>query len=181
MQSAEPLKPPSNRLLYSLIAIVAGMLMLVSASVPIYDLFCRVTGYGGTTAEGTIADVVPVNYPLNISFNADVDRNLPWSFAPIEQQIDTQLGVQHLTAYTATNNSNKPIIGTATYNVTPHAAGQYFYKIQCFCFEEQLLKPNETMHMPVSFMIDPAFKDDPSLENVHHITLSYSFFPIPGQ
>ncbi len=174
-------QPASNRnLVMSLLAIVAGMGMLVYASVPLYNLFCRVTGYGGTTAVAASMDeVTEIDYPITVRFNADTDPNLPWEFKPLETKVTVNLGEERLTAYEAQNRSDKPVIGTAIYNVTPHAAGPYFSKIECFCFEDQLLKPGERMHMPVSFFIDPAFLKDEALQGVKHVTLSYTFFAKP--
>lgn len=167
--------------------LVAGMSMLVYSSTDLYNLFCRVTGYGGTTVDdpavvrAKLAEMQFVEHPITVRFNADTDKNLPWDFHALENTITVNLGEERLTAYEAKNTSDKAVVGTAVYNVTPHAAGPYFNKIECFCFEDQILQPGETMHMPVSFFIDPAFLEDDALQGVKHITLSYNFFKKPDQ
>lgn len=184
---AKPATGKTRNLVLSLLMIVAGMSMLVYSSVPLYNLFCRVTGYGGTTVDdpeivrAKLAEMQLVEYPITVRFNADTDKNLPWRFEALETKITVNLGEERLTAYEAENLSDSPIIGTASYNVTPHAAGPYFNKIECFCFEDQQLTPGEVMNMPVSFFIDPAFLEDDALKGVKHITLSYNFFKKPDQ
>ena len=161
----------------ALVAIVLGMLMLSYASVPLYRLFCQATGFGGTTRR------VAANFSsgvsaqtMNVSFNADTDPALPWKFTPVEKTVTVHLGENRLVAFKVINQSGAATRGTATYNVTPNLAGKYFNKIQCFCFTEQRLKPNEEVTMPVSFFIDPAILDDPELKGLKNITLSYTFF-----
>ena len=169
--------PQKNRsLAFNLAALALGMAMLAYASVPLYRLFCQVTGYGGTTQKGEYAATKVLDQPITIRFNADIAPNLPWKFAPGEPQRTLKIGAQGLTYYVAENNSDEPVTGRAIYNVVPHEAGQYFVKIACFCFDEQTLQPHEKVNMPVSFYIDPAIADDPDLQNVHTITLSYTFF-----
>ena len=167
----------SNRsLAISMAAIVAGMVMLSFAAVPLYRIFCQVTGFGGTTQ---IAEYVPdkvLDRVITITFNADVDPNLPWKFKPQQLTTDVHVGDTMLAAYKAENQSDKVTRGTATYNVTPFEAGPYFHKIQCFCFEEQTLQPGAVVNMPISFFIDPEIDNDPYLKDVKHITLSYTFF-----
>ena len=158
-----------------LLGVVAGMLMLAYASVPLYRLFCKVTGFGGTTRE---ASQLPGNISertITVRFNADTDPALPWKFtapAPIKLRI----GENRLVAFHVTNESSVATKGTATYNVTPFDAGPYFGKIQCFCFQQQQLAPGQSVDMPVSFFIDPAILDDPALKDLSNITLSYTFF-----
>jgi len=162
----------------SLAAIALGMLMLAFAAVPLYRLFCQVTGFGGTTMRASSSyngELVP-GVTLNINFNADTDPSLPWRFTPIEKTVAVHPGENRLVAYRVKNMASTETRGTATYNVTPNLAGQYFNKIQCFCFEEQRLKPGEEVTMPVSFFIDPAILDDPDLKGLTNITLSYTFF-----
>ncbi|PZP87296.1 MAG: cytochrome c oxidase assembly protein [Azospirillum brasilense] len=159
-----------------LVAIVLGMLMLSYAAVPFYNLFCRVTGFGGTTQRAEQAPATIADRRITVRFNADTDPALPWKFTPLEREISIRVGENRLVAFRASNESSKPTRGTATYNVTPHLAGKYFDKIQCFCFEEQRLNPGQTVNMPVSFFIDPAILDDPELKNLTNITLSYTFF-----
>ncbi|MCI5049395.1 MAG: cytochrome c oxidase assembly protein [Rickettsiales bacterium] len=160
----------------SLVMIVAGMAMLSYAAVPLYDLFCKVTGFGGTTqASAALPDHV-IDREFVISFNTDIDQNLPWKFKALQQSIRVKGGENVLVAFEAENLLDTPTKGTATYNVTPFEAGAYFNKMQCFCFEEQTLPPKTVVNMPVSFFIDPEIADDPQLEGVKHITLSYTFF-----
>lgn len=154
------------------------MTMLTFAAVPIYNLFCKVTGYGGTTKYTSIASTRVGSKIMKIRFDANVASNLPWSFKAEQNEAIIKVGENNLVFYSAENKTDKAIIGTAIYNVTPHKAGAYFNKIQCFCFEEQLLKPNQKMIMPVSFFIDPAIEDDKNLQDVDTITLSYTFYPI---
>lgn len=158
--------------------IVAGMLALAYASVPLYRLFCETTGYGGTTREAKAAPAHPGTQQFAIRFNADIDPALPWQFKPAQLELTTHIGQQTLTHFTAENTSNERITGHATYNVIPFAAGPYFSKIECFCFKEQTLEPGQKVTMPVLFFIDPAIANDPDVKNVKTITLSYTFFPV---
>lgn len=161
----------------SLVAIAVGMLMLAYASVPLYRLFCQVTGFGGTTQRASgdfTGDVRPET--MRVRFNADTDPNLPWRFMPLENEVTVHIGENRLVAFKVRNESGNETRGTATYNVTPNLAGKYFNKIQCFCFEEQRLHPGEEVTMPVSFFLDPAILDDPDLKGLTNITLSYTFF-----
>jgi len=161
------------------LALALAMLGLAYASVPLYDLFCRVMGYGGTTQVALHAPgAVGGNKRIHIRFNADTNADLPWAFAPGETAIDVRVGEQNLTHYVAENKSDKPVTGTAIYNVVPHGAGMYFMKIACFCFEEQTLSAKQKVDMPVSFFVDPKILDDPEMKDVDTITLSYTFFPV---
>jgi cytochrome c oxidase assembly protein subunit 11 len=164
-----------------LTGVIAGMLGLTAAAVPLYDLFCRVTGYGGTTQ---VAEDVPDalgSQTITVRFNADVDPALPWAFTPEQRQVTVTLGEQSLAFYHARNRSSHPIVGQAVYNVTPFKAGPYFGKIACFCFDEQVLQPGEEVDMPVSFYVDPAILSDPDTQDVHTITLSYTFFILEAE
>lgn len=161
---------------FSLAAIVVGMVMLAYASVPLYRIFCQVTGFGGTTARGERVIAGVSERAITVRFNADTAPGLPWDFRTPEASMRVQLGASNLAAFTAENTSETPILGMATYNVTPHAMGRYFTKIQCFCFEQQRLNPHERVNMPVSFIIDPAMLDDPETRNLQEVTLSYTFF-----
>lgn len=156
------------------IAVMAG---LTAASVPLYALFCRVTGYGGTPR---IADdgapVKAMEQTVTVLFNADVDPALPWKFRPAQRSMTVRVGEQALAFYEAVNRSEHPVVGRAAYNVTPFKIGGYFSKIHCFCFDEQTLQPGERVDMPVSFFVDPAMVDDPNTSEVSQITLSYTFF-----
>jgi cytochrome c oxidase assembly protein subunit 11 len=160
----------------ALSGIIVGMLALTAAAVPLYRLFCQVTGYGGTTQRAEAAPGGQLDRTIRVRFNADVAPDLPWSFAPEQHQIEVRIGEQNLAFYRARNRSEHPIVGQATYNVTPFKAGPYFSKIACFCFEEQILQPGEEVDMPVSFYVDPAILSDPNTRDVHTITLSYTFF-----
>jgi cytochrome c oxidase assembly protein subunit 11 len=159
-----------------LTSVIAGMLGLTAAAVPLYRLFCQVTGYGGTTQRAEAAPERQLERTVTVRFNADIDPDLPWSFAPEQRQMEVRLGEQSLAFYAATNRSEHPIVGQATYNITPFKAAPYFSKIACFCFDEQTLQPGEAVDMPVSFYVDPAIASDPDTRDVHTITLSYTFF-----
>ena len=158
-----------------------GMGGVAFASVPLYKLFCQVTGFAGTTAraaEGTEAPGAVQGRIVNVRFDANTSPALPWKFKP-EHPVDRiAVGARDLTFFTAKNTSNVPLTGTATFNVTPVQAGQYFTKIQCFCFTEQTLAPGEEMRMPVVFYVDPKTIDDPATKDISEITLSYTFFPV---
>jgi cytochrome c oxidase assembly protein subunit 11 len=162
----------------ALAGVIVAMVGLTAAAVPLYRLFCQVTGYGGTTQRAAAAPEQQVEQTIEVRFNADVAHGLPWSFAPVERAITLRLGEQHLAFYRAHNGGDQPIAGTATFNVTPFKAGAYFTKIACFCFEQQVLQAGATVDMPVSFYVDPAILDDPATRDIGAITLSYTFFPL---
>lgn len=167
----------NGRLAFGLVGIVVAMAGLSYASVPLYELFCRVTGYGGTTQ---VAESLPETIServITVRFNSDVSPDLPWAFQPVEREVRVQVGESGLAFYRATNQAAWPTAGTATFNVTPLKAGQYFNKVQCFCFTEQRLEPGQSMDMAVSFFVDPAIEEDRNLDEVKTITLSYTFFP----
>ena len=152
------------------------MTTLVAFSVPIYNLFCKVTGYGGTTSYSSEASLNIIDRDIKIQFNADVNDSLNWSFDAPQNKEQFKVGENIRVEYLATNNSSKENIGTATFNVLPEKVGPYFIKTQCFCFEKQTLQPKETAKMPVVFYIDPSISEDPTMENIDTITLSYTFF-----
>jgi cytochrome c oxidase assembly protein subunit 11 len=162
---------------YLATGVIAGMLGLTAAAVPLYELFCRVTGYGGTTQRADRAPERVAEQTIKIRFNADVARGLPWTFVPAVREVEVHIGEQSLAFYRAHNRSSRPITGTATFNVSPDKAGIYFSKIACFCFTEQVLAPDESVDMPVSFFVDPAILEDPDVRDLRSITLSYTFFP----
>ncbi len=162
----------------SLLMIVVGMVMLSYASVPLYRIFCNVTGFGGTTTTSIEPSKVMTDRDITVRFDATVFQGLPWKFEAEQKLIKGKVGENELVFFRATNLSDKPTTGTATYNVTPHKVGEYFAKIQCFCFEEQTLQPGETVEMPVSFYIDPELLNDDDAQEVTTITLSYTFFPV---
>jgi cytochrome c oxidase assembly protein subunit 11 len=167
----------NRRLGLALISIVVAMVGAAYASVPLYQLFCRVTGFGGTTQVAETAPTAVGERVFHIRFNADVDPKLPWAFQPVEREVTVKVGESSLAFFRARNLSAHATAGTATFNVTPLKAGQYFNKVQCFCFTEQRLEPGASMDMPVSFFVDPAIVEDPNLDEVKTITLSYTFFP----
>lgn len=154
----------------------AGMVGASYAAVPLYEIFCQVTGYGGTTQTAEVAPDKILDRKMTIRFNADVDRKLPWKFAAVQDRVEVRVGENALAFYHARNTSDRAVVGTATFNVTPLKAGQYFNKIECFCFTEQRLEAGGEVDMPVSFFVDPAIADDPNLNDVTEITLSYTFF-----
>ncbi len=157
--------------------VILAMLGLTAASVPLYDLYCRVSGYGGTPrTDGNAASVQPQTERVTVMFNADVDHNLPWGFHPDQRSVDVAVGEQTLAFYTAVNHADYPVVGRAVYNVTPFKIGSYFSKISCFCFDEQTLQPGQRVDMPVSFYVDPDMLRDPDTREVRQITLSYTFF-----
>ncbi|MDF2766570.1 MAG: coxG [Rhodospirillales bacterium] len=161
-----------------LFTIVLGMVALAFASVPLYRLFCEVTGFGGTPqrVEASAAPAALSDRVVTVRFNADVNSGLPWSFQPAQRALEVKIGEQALAFYRATNHADRPVTGTATFNVTPDKAGAYFAKIECFCFTEQTLQPGQSIEMPVTFYVDPAILNDRGLDDVDTITLSYTFF-----
>jgi cytochrome c oxidase assembly protein subunit 11 len=162
--------------------VAVGMVGLAFASVPLYRLFCQVTGFGGTpmvaaNAQGTLPQAVP-GTSIRIRFDGNVRRGMPWAFRPAERFVDIPIGERRMAFYHARNGSDAPVTGVASFNVAPAAAGRYFVKIQCFCFNEQTLRPGEAVEMPVIYYVDPAILDDPEARRIKEITLSYSFFPV---
>ena len=164
----------------ALLGVLAGMGGLTYAAVPLYQLFCRVTGFGGTTQVAAAAPEVVTDRVITVRFNADVGRDMPWRFRPIQREMTVRVGETGLASYFAENLSDAVVVGSAVFNVTPHKAGPYFTKIACFCFDEQTLVPGERVEMPVTFFIDPAIMDDDNLDDVDTITLSYTFFKRSG-
>ena len=157
-----------------------AMLGLGYASVPLYRLFCNVTGYGGTTMRAAEAAVPGgiVGKTMEVHFDANHSSSLPWSFKAEAPSQTVTVGARNIAFFTATNLSDKPVTGTATYNVTPTQSGAHFAKIQCFCFNRQTLNPGQTVRMPVIFFVQPAILDDPLSKDVKAITLSYTFYPV---
>jgi cytochrome c oxidase assembly protein subunit 11 len=164
----------------ALIALIAAftMLGLGYASVPLYRLFCAVTGYGGTTMRASEAVGAVAGKTMEVRFDANHASSLPWSFKAEAVTQTVTIGARNIAFFTATNLSDKPVTGTATYNVTPTQSGAHFAKIQCFCFNKQTLAPGQTMRMPVIFFVQPAILDDPLAKDVKAITLSYTFYPV---
>lgn len=169
----------AKRTVVQLVTVVVVMGALSWASVPFYSWFCKVTGFGGVTNVVETASDVILDRDMTIRFDGTTDPSLPWSFKPVQREMTVKIGQTALAYYEATNTSNRPVAGQATYNVVPYEAGGFFDKIECFCFTEQVLQPGETVMMPVSFFVDPAIVDDRDAKYVHTITLSYTFFEIP--
>ena len=158
--------------------LVLAMVGLAFASVPLYRLFCQVTGIDGTTQRASAAPGPVAGKEVAIRFDANVASALPWRFGPEKPREIVTIGEREMAFYTAKNLSARPVKGTATFNVTPVQAGKYFSKIQCFCFNEQILKPGEEVRMPVVFFVDPAILRDPDSKGISEITLSYTFYPV---
>lgn len=167
-----------RRLALSLAGLVVGMVGLSYAAVPLYEIFCRVTGYGGTTQRAEKPADRILEQRIAVRFDANKARGLGWDFAPVTRELDLRIGESALAFYKASNPSAVTTRGTATFNVTPEAAGPYFNKIACFCFVEQELASKQSVDMPVTFFIDPAIVDDPETQHITEITLSYTFFPV---
>ncbi|MGC6476160.1 MAG: cytochrome c oxidase assembly protein [Parvibaculales bacterium] len=168
-----------NKQRRTLIACIGGVVMMIGlayASVPLYDLFCRVTGFGGTTNRALQASQTIGDRVIEIRFDASLNRKMPWAFNPPAEKVALKVGETGLAFYQAKNLTDETITGTATYNVTPQKAGYYFSKIDCFCFTEQVLEPGQSVDMPVTFFIDPEIVNDKEMDDVKTITLSYTFF-----
>jgi cytochrome c oxidase assembly protein subunit 11 len=165
----------------SCFAVVLGMLGASYAAVPLYYMFCRATGYGGTPARADAAPGVVGNRVFRVRFDTNVDPGLPWSFLPEQRSVTVKLGEQKLVYFHAENRSDKPIVGHAAFNVAPDDAARYFDKIQCFCFTEQRLEAGESVDMPVSFFVSPAILKDREADSISEITLSYTFYPATNQ
>jgi cytochrome c oxidase assembly protein subunit 11 len=160
------------------VAVVVGMVGAAYAAVPLYRLFCQVTGFGGTPRIAGKAPETVLEKTIVVRFDANVTPGLPWRFEPVQQTMEVRIGETNLAFFRATNTSDRPVRGTAIYNVLPEIAAQYFNKLACFCFTEQLLEPGQSMEFPVSFFVDPAIVDDRDARGVTHITLSYTFNPM---
>lgn len=155
----------------------AGMIAMSFAAVPLYQLYCQVTGYGGTTQRAEAASDVILDRTITVRFDANVDPGLPWSFRPVVKTMKVKIGESALAFYKATNLSDKPVKGTAGFNVSPDTAGVHFNKIECFCFTEQELAGGETVEMPLTFFVDPKIVKDMDASHLNTITLSYRFYP----
>lgn len=161
-----------------LVGVVVVMGGLAWASVPFYNWFCKVTGFGGVPAVAEAGSEQILDKTIKIRFDASLERDMPWTFKPVERTMELKIGETGLAFYEAHNPTDRPIAGSAAYNVFPYEAGGYFTKIQCFCFEEQVLEPGETVQMPVTFYVDPEIVNDMDAKHVHAITLSYTFYEI---
>jgi cytochrome c oxidase assembly protein subunit 11 len=159
-----------------LMGLAVGMLGMAYAAVPLYKIFCQVTGYGGTTKVADATNGVVLDRTVKVRFTANTHKDMPWAFRPQQASQTLKVGEQGLAFFEAVNLTDKVIIGTATFNVTPYKVATYFNKIQCFCFTEQTLQPGERVDMPVTYFIDPEIADDENLDDVKELVLSYTFF-----
>tara|TARA_B100000700_G_scaffold254567_1_gene286884 strand:- start:178 stop:741 length:564 start_codon:yes stop_codon:yes gene_type:complete len=161
-----------------LVSLVAFMAAASFLAVPFYSWFCKVTGYGGTPQVAMLSSEQTLDEQITVRFDGSLDNKLSWKFKPLQHQIKINIGETGLAFFEAYNPTNRPIAGQASYNVVPYSAGSYFNKIECFCFQEQVLMPGEKVEMPVSFFIDPEIRDDLEAKFVKSITLSYTFYEI---
>lgn len=173
----------NRRVALTCAAVVVGMTGLAFASAPLYDLFCRVTGFSGTPlrAESLPASLQAAERTITVRFNADIAPGMPWKFQPVQRAVKVRPGEEMLVFYKASNPTGEAVAGQASFNVTPEKAGQYFNKIACFCFEEQMLEAGQSVDMPVSFFVDPEILTNPTTRDVRTITLSYTFFRKPEE
>jgi len=177
-QDHDPKNARANRVVViACVSAVVAMTGMAYAAVPLYNLFCRVTGYAGTTQVAVNSEGIRIiDRDVKIRFDANIAKGFNWEFAPVERDVTIKLGETREIAYRAKNLSDRPMTGTATFNVTPQSAGAYFNKIECFCFTETTLQPGEELIMPVVFFVDPDMADTQETANIHTITLSYTFF-----
>ena len=168
----------NSKTLIKLVGVVCVMVSLSFASVPLYDWFCRVTGYGGTTSVADGGSDLVLDREVTIRFASATERGMPWQFKPVATTMKVKIGETGLAFYEASNPTDRTVAGSASFNVTPFTAGGYFSKIDCFCFEEQVLVPGETVQMPVTFFVDPEIVEDDEAKLIHTITLSYTFHEI---
>jgi cytochrome c oxidase assembly protein subunit 11 len=165
-----------NLIALSLVGLVAAMVGLSFAAVPLYRIFCQATGYNGTPQRAAQGADKVLDRTITVRFDANVDKSLPWSFEPVQKKMDVKIGETALAFFKATNTSKAPVTGSAVFNVSPEQIGSYFTKIQCFCFTKQTLAPGESKEMPVTFFVDPKMVDDDDTKNVTEITLSYTMY-----
>lgn len=166
----------NNRTAAMLVGVVLTMGAAAWAAVPFYDWFCRVTGYAGTPGVRAENDTGIVEEWVTVRFDANTARDMPWQFRPMQNEMRVRIGETGMAFYEARNPTDRPVAGTAAYNVAPDLAGYYFTKIECFCFTEQVLQPGERVEMPVVFFVDPALLDDADADHIRNITLSYTFY-----
>lgn len=162
-----------------LAGVAALMLSLSFAAVPFYNWFCKVTGFAGTTSVATAPSDVVLDKTVVVRFDASLDRNMAWEFKPMQTEMTIRIGETGLAFYEAYNPTDRPIAGSASYNVTPDQSGGYFTKIACFCFTQQVLQPGERVTMPVTFFVDPSIEENPEAREIKEITLSYTFYETP--
>ena len=175
-------RQPQNRSNLRIAILAGGMAMgmvgVAYAAVPLYQIFCQVTGFGGTTQRANASPNQVLDQKITVAFDANVNSSLNWEFKPVQFSQTVRIGEPALAFYKASNSTRYSLTGTATFNVTPVGAGAYFSKIECFCFTEQTLKPGETVDMPVSYFVDPDIVNDPDMKSVTTITLSYTFYAV---
>lgn len=171
------LRDPNKRVGAIMSLVAAGMLGMAYAAVPLYQMFCQATGYAGTTRRVTTPSATILDRVVTIRFDANV-AGIAWKFEPVVRTMDVRIGETTLAFYRATNMSDRPLVGTSSFNVSPDIAGSFFNKLACFCFTEQRLEPGETIEMPVSFYVDPSLVADKDAHKVSEITLSYTFYPV---
>lgn len=178
MENEPKINQPNNvRVVTMCLGMVLGMGGLAYASVPLYELFCQVTGFGGTTQVAKSTDGIQViDRDVKVRFDANTDSALQWDFKPEVREVDIKMGETMVVNYTAENLSDEPIVGMATFNVTPQAAGVFFNKIECFCFTDTYVEPGETLQMPVTFFVDPDMDKEQVMKAINTITLSYTFY-----
>lgn len=172
-----------------MVLIALAMLGLGFAAVPLYRLFCQVTGFNGTTQRATVSQAVDAakfaesagGRTISIRFDSQVERGMPWKFVPLQTTQTIAVGERSMAVFLAQNNSDTPVTGSATFNVVPEQTGAYFKKIQCFCFTQQTLQPHQAVRMPVIYYVDPKIADDPDARDVQQITLSYTFHEVKNQ
>jgi cytochrome c oxidase assembly protein subunit 11 len=170
----------NRNLMMTLVGVVAGMIGLAYASVPLYDLFCKATGFGGTPQRAAENDSMVGTRDMTVTFNTDLGAGMPWHFRPEVPKMDVRTGVTYKALFVAENPTDHTVTGSATFNVSPDVFGQYFVKVQCFCFDKQVLKPGERVEMPVVFFLDPKLEEDPYLAKLRDVTLAYTFFQVPN-
>ncbi|MEP4769037.1 MAG: cytochrome c oxidase assembly protein [Roseibium sp.] len=177
-KTSQNLSHSNRKVAMACVGMFAFMVGAAYAAVPLYDLFCRVTGFGGTTQVAETESDLVIDRMITVRFDGNVNHTLPWKFKPMQRSVTLKMGETAQLAYVATNAGANQTVGTSTYNVSPPTAGAYFNKLDCFCFTEQALEPSETVEMPVVFFVDPEMNKDPELKHVKEITLSYTFFPV---
>ncbi|KZM51573.1 cytochrome c oxidase assembly protein [Labrenzia sp. OB1] len=177
-ENTQTLSRSNRKVAIACVGVFAMMVGAAYAAVPLYNLFCRVTGFGGTTQVADTESDLIIDRMITVRFDGNVNHALPWKFRPVQRSVTLKMGETAQLAYEATNMGTGPTFGTSTFNVSPPTAGIYFNKLECFCFTEQKLEAGEHVEMPVVFFVDPEMDNDPELKSVKEITLSYTFFPV---
>lgn len=178
MSIGEPREKSNLRVAIMAGSVAMGMVGVAYAAVPLYQIFCQITGFGGTTQRADASPQQALDQKITVAFDANVNASLSWEFVPSQHSQTIRIGEQTLAFYKAMNTGTRPVTGTATFNVTPVGAGVYFSKIECFCFTEQTLQPGQSIDMPVSYFVDPDIVKDPDMKSVKTITLSYTFYAV---